>query len=136
MPSGARVYDDYAHHPAEVAAVLEAARSVAKGRVVAVFQPHLFSRTQQFTREFAEALAHADVVYLEPVYPAREDPAAWGHVSAEDIAAAAQAGGADFRYRTVRSALASQIRAESRADDLVVLVGAGDVTTLAEQLVV
>lgn len=135
MPSGALVYDDYAHHPAEVAAVLEAARSVAKGRVVAVFQPHLFSRTQQFTREFAEALSHADVVYLEPIYPAREDPAAWGHVSAEDIAAAAREGGADFRYRSVRQALASQIKAEAEADDLVILVGAGDVTTLAEQLV-
>jgi UDP-N-acetylmuramate--alanine ligase len=136
MLSGARVYDDYAHHPAEVAAVLEAARSVSKGRVVAVFQPHLFSRTQQFTAEFAAALALADVVYLEPIYPAREDPADWAHVSAEDIAADGRGDGAEFRYRVARSDLASEIRAEAQADDLVVLVGAGDITALADQLVV
>jgi UDP-N-acetylmuramate--alanine ligase len=135
MAAGVPVYDDYAHHPAEVAAALKAARSLAAGRVVAVFQPHLFSRTQQFTREFADALTLADVVYLEPVYPAREDPADWGHVSARDIAAAAEPGGANFRYRPVRSELAAQITAEAQPDDLVILIGAGDITALADQLV-
>lgn len=130
--TGARVFDDYAHHPTEVAAVLQAARSVTTGRVIAVFQPHLFSRTQQFTTEFAQALTLADVAYLEPVYPAREDPSAWTHVSSLNIAGALP--DAVFHYATDRTGLANDLVAEAQADDVIVLVGAGDVTLLAEQL--
>lgn len=72
---GVRVYDDYAHHPTEVRAVLSAARATAgDGRVVAVFQPHLYSRTQEFAREFATALRLADEVIVVDVYGAREEP--------------------------------------------------------------
>jgi UDP-N-acetylmuramate--alanine ligase len=72
-PAGTRVVDDYAHHPTEVAATLRAAREVAGGgRVVAVFQPHLFSRTEHLAVEFGAALALADVPALLDVYPARE----------------------------------------------------------------
>ncbi|OLT46778.1 UDP-N-acetylmuramate--L-alanine ligase [Cellulosimicrobium sp. CUA-896] len=72
---GVRVVDDYAHHPTEIAALLAAARPVAgDGRVVVLFQPHLYSRTRAFAREFADALGAADLVVVTGVYAAREDP--------------------------------------------------------------
>ncbi len=72
---GVTVVDDYAHHPSEIAAVLEAARQAMPGRrVVAVFQPHLFSRTREFARGFAQALLGAEVAVVLPIYPARERP--------------------------------------------------------------
>ncbi len=68
------VVDDYAHHPTEIQATLTAARTAFPGRVVAVFQPHLFSRTRDLLDEFAQALALADIVLIAPIYPARELP--------------------------------------------------------------
>ncbi|MFP4465568.1 MAG: UDP-N-acetylmuramate--L-alanine ligase [Candidatus Goldiibacteriota bacterium] len=68
------IVDDYAHHPVEIRKVLEAGREVAGGKVIAVFQPHLFSRTKQMYKEFAEALSAADCVILDDIYPAREKP--------------------------------------------------------------
>ena len=69
------VVDDYAHHPTEIRATLAAARTAFPGRrIVAAFQPHLFSRTRDFAREFGEALAAADAVYIADIYPAREQP--------------------------------------------------------------
>ena len=69
---GARIYDDYAHHPTEVSATLQAARTLEHERLVAVFQPHLYSRTAALAREFARALAQADVVAVLEIYAARE----------------------------------------------------------------
>jgi UDP-N-acetylmuramate--alanine ligase len=74
VAGGVRVVDDYAHHPAEIGATLAAVREQADGRVLALFQPHLFSRTRHLTRELAAALADADVVAVTDVYPAREEP--------------------------------------------------------------
>jgi UDP-N-acetylmuramate--alanine ligase len=74
VAGGVRVVDDYAHHPAEIAATLAAVREQADGRVLALFQPHLFSRTRHLSRELAAALADADVVAVADVYPAREQP--------------------------------------------------------------
>ena len=72
---GVAVIDDYAHHPTEISATLAAARSAFPGRrLVAAFQPHLFSRTRDFAREFGDALATADALYLLEIYPAREQP--------------------------------------------------------------
>jgi UDP-N-acetylmuramate--alanine ligase len=71
---GVVVYDDYAHHPAEIAATLRAARTLAEGRVLVLFQPHLFSRTQHLAQEFGRALSAADAVAVADVYPAREQP--------------------------------------------------------------
>ncbi len=92
------MYDDYAHHPTEVAAAIAGARTLAPRRLIAVFQPHLFSRTRAFAPEFGRALAAADEVVVVPVYPAREAaedfPGVDGHLVA---AAAADAG----RGRTV-----------------------------------
>jgi UDP-N-acetylmuramate--alanine ligase len=71
---GTLVYDDYAHHPAEIEAVLRAARELGRGRVLVLFQPHLYSRTRHLAREFGDALAHADVAVVTDIYAARERP--------------------------------------------------------------
>lgn len=133
--SGARVYDDYAHHPVEVAAALAAARQVAgSGRVLAVFQPHLFSRTRQFQADFLDALATADLAWVEPVYPARENPEEWTHV-AESLAADVTGRAPRMRMSPGRADLAEQLWREAADGDVVMLIGAGDVNALAEDLV-
>jgi UDP-N-acetylmuramate--alanine ligase len=87
--AGAQVVDDYAHHPTEVAATIAAARTLAPRRVVAVFQPHLYSRTQAQAREFGAALAAADVVVVSGIYPARERAEDFPGVSGLQVAEAA-----------------------------------------------
>jgi len=86
--SGALVYDDYAHHPTEVRATLEAARTLEPQRLVAVFQPHLYSRTKHLAREFGRALALADVVVVLDIYPARENAEDYPGVSGWLVAGA------------------------------------------------
>ncbi|MEV7869199.1 UDP-N-acetylmuramate--L-alanine ligase [Streptomyces sp. NPDC088124] len=133
--TGARVYDDYAHHPVEVAAALAAARQVARGgRVLAVFQPHLFSRTHQFQTEFLDALATVDLAWVEPVYPARENPEEWTHV-AEELAADVAGRAPQTRMSPGRGDLARLLLDEAADGDVVMLIGAGDVNALAEDLV-
>ena len=87
--SGARVFDDYAHHPTEVRATLEAARTLAPERLVALFQPHLYSRTRRLARDFGRALALADLVVVLDVYPARERAEDFPGVSGLMVAGAA-----------------------------------------------
>ncbi|MDO8107428.1 UDP-N-acetylmuramate--L-alanine ligase [Isoptericola sp. b441] len=124
--SGVRVVDDYAHHPTEVAALLRAARSVAgAGRVLVLFQPHLYSRTAAFAAEFAAALSAADAVVVTDVYAAREDPDPT--VSGALITARM---GQAARFVPDRVAAAHEIAAQARPGDLVLTVGAGDVTAL------
>lgn len=126
VAAGVRVVDDYAHHPTEVAALLRAARAVAgHGRVLALFQPHLYSRTAAFAAEFAAALALADVVVVTDVYAAREDVD-------PDVTGALITDRMDGRASFVadRQAAAHAIAAAAHAGDLVLTVGAGDVTTL------
>jgi UDP-N-acetylmuramate--alanine ligase len=135
--SGALVVDDYAHHPTEVAATVAAARSLGPRRLIAVFQPHLFSRTQELHREFGAALAAADVAVTVDVYPARERAEDFPGVSGRLIAEAAADAG---RGRPVlwlptledaRRVLAPMLR----AGDLVLVLGAGDVDRLGHALV-
>jgi len=123
---GVRVVDDYAHHPTEVTALLRAARTVAgAGRVLVLFQPHLFSRTAHFQREFAEALSLADLAVVTEVYAAREDPVPG--VSGETITRHLPSA----RFVADRLEAARTVAAEAREGDLVLTVGAGDVTELA-----
>ncbi|HEX6589616.1 MAG TPA: UDP-N-acetylmuramate--L-alanine ligase [Longimicrobiales bacterium] len=130
---GVVVVDDYAHHPTEVRATLEAGRSAYDDRrLVAVFQPHLYTRTRDFHVEFGRALAAADVVWIADVYPARERPIAG--VSGELIADAARAAGADVRYHAGLDALEAALRDETRRGDVVVTMGAGDVDRVARGL--
>ncbi len=125
---GVRVVDDYAHHPTEVAALLRAARPVAgEGRLLVLFQPHLYSRTVTFAAEFAAALDAADAVVVTDVYAAREDPQPG--VSGALITDRMAPGRGTFVAD--RLAAAREIARAARPGDLVLTVGAGDVTELA-----
>jgi UDP-N-acetylmuramate--alanine ligase len=136
-PRGALVFDDYAHHPTEVAATLEGARTLEHSRLVAVFQPHLYSRTASLAHDFGVALARADVVVVLDVYPAREraedHPGVSGLLIAE---AAAEAAGGRPVYWLPTFAAAEPVLAEMlQAGDVCVVMGAGDVDALARRLV-
>jgi UDP-N-acetylmuramate--alanine ligase len=125
--------DDYAHHPTEVRATLAAAREAfPKRRVIAAFQPHLFSRTRDFAGEFAEALALADMVFLADIYPARETPIA-GVTSALIADPMTRAHRAPI-WQGERSALAEALAATVRDGDLVLTLGAGDITRTGPEL--
>ncbi|KRE78137.1 UDP-N-acetylmuramate--L-alanine ligase [Arthrobacter sp. Soil762] len=127
---GVRVYDDYAHHPTEVRAALTAARSVAGGhRVHVLFQPHLFSRTREFAREFADALNLADTALVLDIYPAREDPIPG--VSSQLIAEHLSPNG---RLVEPGGAVAALMDAAGPGD-IILTVGAGDVTAFGPQIV-
>ncbi len=137
-PRGALLYDDYAHHPTEVAATLAGARTLEHERLVAVFQPHLFSRTASLAREFGAALASADMVVVLDVYPARERAEEHPGVSGLLIAeAAADAGGGRPVYWLPGFTEAERVLAELLGErDVCVVMGAGDVDRLARGLLV
>lgn len=125
---GVRVFDDYAHHPTEVAAQLVAARAVAgEGRLIACFQPHLYSRTQSFAAEFAAALSLADEVVVMDVYPAREDAADFPGVTGDSIASLVSP---PVRFVAERTAVAPELASRAETGDLVITLGAGDVTEI------
>ncbi|WP_396350885.1 UDP-N-acetylmuramate--L-alanine ligase [Kocuria palustris] len=127
---GIRVIDDYAHHPTEVRAALAAARRVAgEHRVLVLFQPHLFSRTRAFAPEFAEALELADRSWVLPIFAAREDPV--DGVSSELISEAA---GESVVSAFDPQEAVEQIAAAAQTGDLVLTVGAGDVTAFGARL--
>lgn len=127
-----RVFDDYAHHPTKVAAALTALRALAtesQGRAVVVFQPHLYSRTQTFAREFGAALSAADLVFVLDVYGAREQPIAG--VSGASIAEHVTV---PVTYVPDFSAVAERVAAVAAPGDVVVTMGAGDVTMLGPEI--
>jgi UDP-N-acetylmuramate--alanine ligase len=134
--AGAEVVDDYAHHPTEVAATIAAARSLEADRVVAVFQPHLFSRTAQHWREFGRALAAADLIVVVDVYPARESAEDWPGVTGRLIAQAAADAGGGRRVCWLPGLGDAEafLRAELAAGDLCLTLGAGNVDSLARRL--
>jgi UDP-N-acetylmuramate--alanine ligase len=130
---GVEVVDDYAHHPTEIRATLDAARAAYPGRrLVAAFQPHLFSRTRDFASEFGDALAAADAVFLTEVYPAREQPIPG--VSSSLIERALAAAGRPVAWLGDRAALAQALAASVRDGDVVVTLGAGDITRSGPEL--
>jgi UDP-N-acetylmuramate--alanine ligase len=136
-PSGATVVDDYAHHPTEVRATLSAARTLRPHRLVAVFQPHLFSRTQLLAREFGRALAAADVVAVLDVYPARERPADFPGITGLTIAQAVAdaAHGKPVLWLPDRTKARTIIAEQLGDGDLCLVLGAGDVDKLGQELV-
>jgi len=135
---GAVVIDDYAHHPTEVAATLSAARTLDPRRLVAVFQPHLYSRTAMLSREFGAALAQADVVAVLEVYPARERAEDHPGVSGLTIVRAATecVGGRPVLWLPSFDAAQRVLAGLLGEGDLCVVMGAGDVDELARRLVV
>ena len=128
-----RVFDDYAHHPTEISATLEAARTLLEqsgsGRSLAVFQPHLYSRTRDFAVEFGNALDAADQVFVLDVYGAREQPLAGvsGASVAEHVSVPVQ-------YLSDFSSVANAVAAAAGPGDVIVTMGAGDVTMLAPEI--
>jgi UDP-N-acetylmuramate--alanine ligase len=131
--AGVTVVDDYAHHPSEVAATLAAARQAFPGRrVVAVFQPHLFSRTALHGDALGRALAAADLVVVAPIYGAREQ--AVPGVTADLVARGAARGGAPITAVRERAALGTAVAEAVRPGDVVFTLGAGDVTRVGPEL--
>jgi UDP-N-acetylmuramate--alanine ligase len=139
--SGVRVFDDYAHHPTEVRAALTALKTVAEqdptgrassaaGRSVVVFQPHLYSRTKAFAREFAAALDIADLIFVLDVYAAREQP-----LTGVSGASIVEHVSSQVRYLPDFSSVAGQVAAAVRPGDVVVTMGAGDVTMLGPEII-
>jgi len=132
--NGIRVYDDYAHHPTEVANTLAAARTgVGTGRVVVCFQPHLYTRTRDFWRELATALERADQAIVMDVCGDREDPIPG--VDGRMIADAVASGTAEVTYQPVWDQAAPTVARIARPGDLVITVGCGDVTKVAPKIV-
>lgn len=131
--AGVSVVDDYAHHPTEVAATIREALAGGHDRVVAVFQPHLYSRTERFKGEFGTALAMADVVVVTGVYGSREEPipGVTGSLVAD---AATRAGAAEVVYVPHLGDVAATLVQVIRPGDLVLTMGAGDVTVLAPEI--
>lgn len=132
--SQVRVFDDYAHHPTEISATLAAVRAVldesGQGRSIAVFQPHLYSRTKEFAKEFGRALDAADEVFVLDVYGAREQPLAG--VSGASVAEHVSV---PVRYLPHFSSVAAEVAAAAGPGDVIVTMGAGDVTLLGPEIV-
>jgi UDP-N-acetylmuramate--alanine ligase len=132
--SQVRVFDDYAHHPTEISATLAAVRALleqsGEGRLLVVFQPHLYSRTKAFAAEFGHALDAADLVFVLDVYGAREKPLAGvsGASVAEHVSVPVQ-------YLPDFSAVAEKVAAAAGGGDVIVTMGAGDVTLLGPEIV-
>ncbi|MEW2029527.1 UDP-N-acetylmuramate--L-alanine ligase [Streptomyces roseifaciens] len=130
---GVQVIDSYAHHPTEMSADLEAIRgAAADARLLVVFQPHLFSRTQELGTEMGQALALADASVVLDIYPAREDPVPG--VTSALIIDAAVAAGADVRAEHDMAAIPDVVAGMARPGDLVLTMGAGDVTDLGPRI--
>jgi UDP-N-acetylmuramate--alanine ligase len=131
--AGVRVVDDYGHHPAEIRATLAAARQLHPGRVVVVFQPHRYSRTQLLFDDFATAFHQADVLWVTEIYAAGEDkiPGVDGRALADAIRAHGQR---DVRFAPDLDAVPAELAATLAPGDLVITLGAGNVSALGPRL--
>jgi len=133
-PNGVLVVDDYAHHPTEIESTLRTAKEVYNRRVIVVYQPHLYSRTRDFADDFAETLALADKCLLADIYPAREEPIEG--VTSELIADRARKRGiGDFKCIGARENAVAAVIEEARPGDMVVIMGAGSITLIRNDLV-
>ena len=127
------IVDDYAHHPTEIEATLKGARAGWKRRIIAVFQPHLYSRTRDFHEEFGQVLLESDVLVVTDIYPAREKPmpGITGDLVCES---AKRLGHKDAFYVPQIEDAAPFLRKIVRKDDMVITLGAGDVHRVGEEL--
>jgi len=131
--AGITVVDDYGHHPTELAAVFDTARELDFRRVVAVFQPHRYSRTADHWEAFGRVLARADLALVLPIYAAGEDPLP-GVSAAQIVAAARDAGAREVLAPDSLEAAAELLKERLRPGDLVLTLGAGDVWRVGERL--
>jgi UDP-N-acetylmuramate--alanine ligase len=130
---GVMVVDDYAHHPTEIRATLRAAKEGLSRRTIAVFQPHLFSRTRDFCSDFGRSFFHSDVLVITDIYPAREDPIEG--ITGEMVAQKAREHGhGKVVYIQDKDKVATYLAAQVQPDDLVITLGAGDVFRIGERL--
>jgi UDP-N-acetylmuramate--alanine ligase len=132
VAGGVRVVDDYAHHPAEIAATLDAVREQTAGRVLALFQPHLYSRTRHLARELGAALAAADVVAVTDVYAAREEPVPGVSGKLVVDALSERRPGLPVGWTPSIDEGARFVANRARSGDVVLTIGAGDVDRAAE----
>jgi len=131
---GIRFYDDYGHHPTEIKTTVEGMKAIFKGRIVAVFQPHLYSRTKRFYKEFGQSFMDADKVVVLDVYPAREKP--MNGVSGEMIVEAGRhAGHRDMTFLRDKFELPAFMKKILREGDRVVLFGAGDIFKFTPEII-
>jgi UDP-N-acetylmuramate--alanine ligase len=133
---GMTIIDDYAHHPTEITATLAAARAAYPGRrLVAVFQPHLYSRTRDFADGFVRALEPADVVVMIDIYPAREDPIP-GVTSGTIAGPLRERKGKDAVFELAKDEILGKLPGMTRSGDVVLLMGAGDIGDEAREFAV
>jgi UDP-N-acetylmuramate--alanine ligase len=130
---GIDVVDDYAHHPAEIAATLSAARSVHRGRIIALFQPHRFTRTRDCWADFLQCFGEADRIVVSEIYAASEEPIT-GIDAASLAQAIAEAGHPDARFGGNLAALAEDLPGQLETGDLVLTLGAGNIVELGPRL--
>jgi UDP-N-acetylmuramate--alanine ligase len=130
--NGVAIYDDYGHHPVEIAAVLKAARAGARGRVVAVVEPHRYTRVRDLFHEFATSFADADCVIVGPLYTAGEAPI--DGVTSAALAEAIRANGKEAATVVGEHELAPLLQRVVAAGDMVVCLGAGNSTEWAHAL--
>ena len=132
---GVAIYDDYGHHPTEIAATLKAAKLLVagKGRLVVVFQPHRYTRTSHLLKDFGPCFAEADHLVITSIYSANEPPIA-GVSSAQVVEEVARCGQASVQYIPAWSSIVPHLLAVVKPGDLVLLLGAGDVWKLSDEL--
>ncbi len=131
--NGVTVMDDYAHHPTEVVAALKAARLLTNGRLAVLFQPHLYSRTQQLLREFSHAFLASDLLFVLPVYAARENPIP-GIEGNSIVEEAVRLGHPSAHFLSSRDRVAAEVAGVMRSGDLCLTMGAGNVGELAPEI--
>ena len=132
--AGVMVIDDYAHHPVEIRVTLAAAKGLREGRIIALFQPHRYSRTKNLFDEFLSAFSQADVLFMTDIYPAGEDPIPG--VTAEAVCQAIeQRGGTEVRYVPNREQLVDEVLPVLRPGDIVMTLGAGNIWETSEAIV-
>jgi len=132
--NGVTVIDDYAHHPTEIMATLKTAKENYKGRVIVIYQPHLFSRTRDFLNQFAETLAIADKTLLVDIYPAREKPIE-GVTSKAIVDVARKKSLGDFEYIGPKENAPARVVEIAEPGDVIITMGAGSVTLLKHKIV-
>ena len=130
--NGAVVIDDYAHHPTEIAASLDAAKGYPHKRLIVVFQPHTYTRTKAFLEDFAEVLSRADLVIMAKIYAAREQDI-YG-VSSDDVRALIEQRGTKAEYIDTFSGIEEFLKKNLVNGDLLITMGAGDVVKVGEEL--
>lgn len=131
--NGIVVYDDYAHHPEEIKSTLKAARDGWEGRIIAIFQPHLYSRTILLKKDFGKAFFQADRVVVTDIYPSREEPipGVTGEIIKEQCS---DFGHKDVRYVAEKAEIPEVIVPDLKEGDMIILLGAGDIYKISEDL--